>query len=240
MLAFLSLVFSILAEHQAEKSKHTHTHEHTTIHSPSPPNHLYFQVCRLTTYVTSVAMLLSGVVLFIIGIYFVAVFTREVCSCLSHPARAPRPCSYPPADEAGGWSTASAVALCSASRLTNTRPSAVLQLPHNFINDPAAAPGNVEPVGRCGPLFNNIRCGGTGATAHPANAIYCNEEIGWCGNTEGHRNAQPSTAFDFVAQSANQSATAEPPSRFSKMPPYVYLPVVLGIFLMVAALIGTI
>jgi hypothetical protein len=131
------------------------------------------------------------------------------------------------------------VAICSASRLTNTRPSAVLQLPHNFINDPAAAPGNVEPVGRCGPLFNNIRCGGTGATAHPANAIYCNEEIGWCGDTEAHRNAQPSTAYDFVPKSANQSATAEPPSRFSEMPPYVYMPIMLGIFLMVAALIGT-
>jgi len=82
-------------------------------------------------------------------------------------------------------------------------------------------------------------CGGTGATAHPANAIYCNEEIGWCGDTEAHRNAQPSTAYDFVPKSANQSATAEPPSRFSEMPPYVYMPIMLGIFLMVAALIGT-
>jgi len=43
------------------------------------------KVCRLTTYVTSVAILFGGIALFIIGVYFVAVFTREV----RHLSRAP-------------------------------------------------------------------------------------------------------------------------------------------------------
>ena len=55
--------------------------------------------------------------------------------------------------------------------------------------------------GRCGPLFNHVRCGGTGVTEYPAGAIYCNEANGWCGNTEEHRNAQPSTEYDFIAAS---------------------------------------
>jgi len=36
---------------------------------------------------------------------------------------------------------------------------------------------------------------------YPAGAIYCNEANGWCGNTEEHRNAQPSTEYDFIAAS---------------------------------------
>jgi hypothetical protein len=46
-----------------------------------------------------------------------------------------------------------------------------------------------------------VRCGGTGVTEYPAGAIYCNEANGWCGNTEEHRNAQPSTEYDFIAAS---------------------------------------
>ena len=55
--------------------------------------------------------------------------------------------------------------------------------------------------GRCGPQFNNITCGGGGAEPIPSWAVYCNEENGWCGITDAHRNAQASTAYDFEADS---------------------------------------
>ena len=61
---------------------------------------------------------------------------------------------------------------------------------------------NGEIHGRCGPLFNHIRCGGTGGTANPASAIYCNEANGYCGNSAAHKNAQASTTYDFVPNSA--------------------------------------
>jgi len=54
-----------------------------------------------------------------------------------------------------------------------------------------------EIIGRCGPLVNHIRCGGTGGTANPASAIYCNEATGDCGNVV----AQSST-YNFVRNSA--------------------------------------
>ena len=73
------------------------------------------------------------------------------------------------------------------------RSSTVTTLHNNGVPD--------ELIGRCGPLFNHVRCGGTGVTEYPAGAIYCNEANGWCGNTEEHRNAQPSTEYDFIAAS---------------------------------------
>jgi hypothetical protein len=50
--------------------------------------------------------------------------------------------------------------------------------------------------GRCGNLFGNAKCTGTYSGA--ANPEYCNEANGWCGTTSGHKNAQASTAFDYV------------------------------------------
>jgi hypothetical protein len=67
-------------------------------------------------------------------------------------------------------------------------------------------------LGRCGPLFNHIRCGGTGVTEYPVGAIYCNEANGLCDDNEAHRNAQPSTEYDFVAASetlVNQTITLQ-------------------------------
>jgi hypothetical protein len=54
----------------------------------------------------------------------------------------------------------------------------------------------VAASGRCGPLFDNTKCTGTysGRTAPE----YCNEGNGWCGTTSAHKNAQASTAFDYV------------------------------------------
>jgi hypothetical protein len=49
--------------------------------------------------------------------------------------------------------------------------------------------------GRCGPLHNNCVCT---ATLGPSVAVYCNEDNGWCGVTTAHRDAQISTAFDFI------------------------------------------
>ncbi len=56
---------------------------------------------------------------------------------------------------------------------------------------------NIE--GRCGPTFG--KCGGGGASPVPASAVYCNEANGWCGDTNAHRDAQPSSTYDFVANS---------------------------------------
>jgi len=44
--------------------------------------------------------------------------------------------------------------------------------------------------GRCGPKFGHKLCG----KGWP----YCNEANGWCGNTNAHKNAQPSTTYDYV------------------------------------------
>ena len=54
-------------------------------------------------------------------------------------------------------------------------------------------PGGCPATGtRCGPQFNQV-CSGVDT------AIFCNEDNGWCGNTAGHRDAQPSTAYDASA-----------------------------------------
>merc|ERR1712087_683865 len=51
-------------------------------------------------------------------------------------------------------------------------------------------PSPHPPVpGRCGPHVNDQIC--------TSEAIYCNEANGWCGNTDAHKNAQLSTAYDF-------------------------------------------
>jgi hypothetical protein len=49
----------------------------------------------------------------------------------------------------------------------------------------------IDGDGRCGPLFDGMYC--TDTTDF---TIYCNEINGWCGNTDEHKNAQPSTAYD--------------------------------------------
>jgi len=51
---------------------------------------------------------------------------------------------------------------------------------------------NVSQDGRCGPLYNHQTC----STYYNSNALYCNENNGWCGNTEAHRDAQTSTKYD--------------------------------------------
>lgn len=45
--------------------------------------------------------------------------------------------------------------------------------------------------GRCGPLFGHTSC------AHPGN--FCNEDNGWCGTTDAHRDLQSSTKYDYCA-----------------------------------------
>eukprot|EP01047_Picozoa_sp_COSAG01_P081777 COSAG01_NODE_16442_length_1236_cov_1.753738_1_plen_302_part_00 len=51
-------------------------------------------------------------------------------------------------------------------------------------------------AGRCGPLFNQCMCSGTGSG--PNAPEYCNEDSGWCGTSAAHRDAQVSTVYDFV------------------------------------------
>merc|ERR1719499_949765 len=46
--------------------------------------------------------------------------------------------------------------------------------------------------GRCGPKFGGAVC----STKDRSWALYCNEANGWCGNTNAHKNAQPSTTYD--------------------------------------------
>merc|ERR1712224_466109 len=55
-----------------------------------------------------------------------------------------------------------------------------------------------QPVPRCGPLFEDAVCGGTGVKQKPRSAKWCNEWNGWCGDTAAHRGMQLSTTYDFV------------------------------------------
>ena len=50
---------------------------------------------------------------------------------------------------------------------------------------------------RCGPLFKKSTC----CKQYP----YCNEANGWCGNTNAHRDAQPSVTYDFATCSSAAS-----------------------------------
>jgi hypothetical protein len=52
------------------------------------------------------------------------------------------------------------------------------------------------PFGRCGPLFYDAKC--TGAFSKAGDPEYCNEANGWCGTSEKHRDAQPSTEYDYA------------------------------------------
>ena len=72
------------------------------------------------------------------------------------------------------------------------------------------AGGGNASVERCGPKFFGNRCGGSGATALPSWALYCNEESGWCGQTDAHQQAQVSTAYDFVANNGGPPCEACP------------------------------
>jgi len=72
--------------------------------------------------------------------------------------------------------------------------------------------------GRCGPKFGDKLCGKGGP--------YCNEANGWCGNTNAHKNAQPSTTYDYVeacdkSSGHESSATAQSmisnPAEFSML-----------------------
>jgi hypothetical protein len=65
------------------------------------------------------------------------------------------------------------------------------------VGNGTCAGGGVES---CGPSYSNAVCGGgAGYLPNPSFAIYCNEDTGQCGNTDAHRDAQPSTAYDFVS-----------------------------------------
>jgi len=50
----------------------------------------------------------------------------------------------------------------------------------------------ISTDGRCGPLFGDSVC----STEYRDYAKYCNEDNGWCGDTDSHANAQPSTKYD--------------------------------------------
>jgi len=66
-------------------------------------------------------------------------------------------------------------------------------LPHSYPERPACkvCDGILESdIGRCGPHFGKAFCGGR------KDAIWCNEESGWCGNTTAHRDAQQSNLYD--------------------------------------------
>ena len=52
---------------------------------------------------------------------------------------------------------------------------------------------DLDNPGRCGPRFGNVRCNPDLASY----AMYCNESNGWCGITNGHRDAQASDKFDY-------------------------------------------
>ena len=56
--------------------------------------------------------------------------------------------------------------------------------------DPENCAKIVRPDGRCGPTKDGAAC----ATAFEP---YCSEASGWCGNTDAHKNAQESSAYDF-------------------------------------------
>jgi len=65
-----------------------------------------------------------------------------------------------------------------------------------FKVEPAAVircPPLATADGRCGPLFDHSRCD----NQRHSWALYCNEQNGWCGNTDAHRNAQASGKYDW-------------------------------------------
>ena len=64
----------------------------------------------------------------------------------------------------------------------------------------------VDGGARCGPNFGY--CTGT-----PSNAIYCNEDNGWCGDLDEHKNAQLSTTYDL---SAYTTCLEQQPSKFTE------------------------
>jgi len=77
-------------------------------------------------------------------------------------------------------------------------------LTYGLCDDPNDVPGMCSGGGgdRCGPDFGGAKCGGGGGVGFepvPTYARYCNEDLGWCGDTDEHMNAQPSTAYDFVS-----------------------------------------
>ena len=55
------------------------------------------------------------------------------------------------------------------------------------------------------PIGGNA-CGGSGATALPSWALYCNEATGVCDQTDAHWHSQASTAYDFVASKGGPAA----------------------------------
>jgi len=70
---------------------------------------------------------------------------------------------------------------------------------HEEKPQPAASDASTTTLqlnGRCGPLFGGRRCE-CRCDCEEA-PVYCNEVNGWCGDTEGHRDAQPSDEYDSV------------------------------------------
>ena len=63
---------------------------------------------------------------------------------------------------------------------TSDNATAVQRCPHKPNRD----------SGRCGPTYENLACPGR-------QSPYCNEMNGYCGGTDGHRDAQESTEYDF-------------------------------------------
>jgi hypothetical protein len=77
---------------------------------------------------------------------------------------------------------------CAAGTITPNGPA-------NSTNTPDSPS---QSVGRCGPVYG--KC--TGAYSGSSADEYCNESTNWCGTTSEHKNAQASTAYDFVAQAS--------------------------------------
>jgi len=49
---------------------------------------------------------------------------------------------------------------------------------------------------KCGPLYYNEYC-------YDSTMPYCNEENGWCGASEDHKNHQDATTYDYASFQAN-------------------------------------
>lgn len=75
--------------------------------------------------------------------------------------------------------------------------------------DECATDPKCTDTGRCGASQGDKKCSGT-----PSWAIYCNEDNGWCGDTEAHRTMQPSDAYDMVK--CSPSTACDLPADFAE------------------------
>jgi hypothetical protein len=78
----------------------------------------------------------------------------------------------------------------------NAQPSKRYNFAEYLNNCPSAASDpnlqacTVKNNQKCGPLYYNEYC-------YDSSMPYCNEQNGWCGATEDHKNEQASTAYDY-------------------------------------------